>query len=136
MTMLTRSAVVDYLVLGFEKAPHASIGGPTCPRSSSRWSHNASPKRRAAPLMFLLSDDVAEHIPGCNMAFRKECLRELEDSISQSGLQATTLIFAGESKSEVGRSGSARRQWFGTGRRASVVAYWKQQKGYGRAETC
>ena len=36
-------------------------------------------KRRGSESLveFLLTDTLAEHVPGCNMAFRKSCLEEI-----------------------------------------------------------
>ncbi len=67
------------------------------------------------PVHVLLSDKVAEHIPGCNMAFRHGMPPgDRGGSIRGSAPPATTSTSAGGCRSGAGPSGSARRRWSGT----------------------
>jgi hypothetical protein len=86
------------------------------------------------PTHVLISDQVAEHIPGCNMAFRREALLAINgfDPIYRK---------AGDDVDVCWRLQSAGR-WitFAPGafvwhhRRQNTRAYLKQQAGYGEAE--
>ena len=77
----------------------------------------------------------AEHIPGCNMAFRSvpRCARS-SASTRSSPRPATTSTSAGDCRIAICRSASARRRWSWHFRRNTVGAYLRQQRGYGKAE--
>jgi glycosyltransferase involved in cell wall biosynthesis len=66
-----------YLALGFDKEDVVGVGGPNeCPVDEGRRAQEiaAAP---GGPIHVLLSDDRAEHIPGCNMAFKRDALEQL-----------------------------------------------------------
>jgi len=66
-----------YLALGFEDEDIVGVGGPNeCPSDDSMRAQEIS-SAPGGPIHVLLSDDRAEHIPGCNMAFRRSVLEEL-----------------------------------------------------------
>lgn len=87
------------------------------------------------PTHVLLSDRIAEHIPGCNMAFRHERL------VAIGGFDAQFRV-AGDDVDVCWRL--QQRGWqpgFSPGavvwhhRRSNVRAYWKQQRNYGIVES-
>ena len=83
----------------------------------------------------LLSDREAEHIPGCNMAFRRDALRgdrRLRPAVPRR--RATTSTSAGGCRSAAGRSASARPRWSGTTAATRCAPTGSQQRGYGKAE--
>ena len=57
---------------------------------------------RVARFMYSLSDEIAEHIPGCNMAYRLDRLRAIGGFDPVSRLRETMLTSAGASKSAAG----------------------------------
>ena len=57
-----------------------------------------------------------------------------EALIPASRSRETMLTSAGACRSAAGPWDSAQQRWSGTIRRRSIRAYWKQQKGYARAE--
>jgi glycosyltransferase involved in cell wall biosynthesis len=66
-----------HLALGLNKKDVVGVGGPNeCPPGDGPRAQEiaAAP---GGPIHVLLSDDRAEHIPGCNMAFTREALMEL-----------------------------------------------------------
>jgi hypothetical protein len=82
----------------------------------------------------LLNDDVAEHIPGCNMAFRKSALEEIHgfDPLYTSAGDDVDLCWRLQNAGyAIGFSPVAVVWHF---RRHTVRAYLKQQMGYGKAE--
>ena len=82
----------------------------------------------------LLTDDEAEHIPGCNMAFRVEALRAIngfDPRFRAAGDDVDVCWRLQDAGWTLGFSPAA-LVWHH--RRNSVLAYWRQQRGYGRAE--
>src|SRR3954454_14608806 len=60
-----------HLAVAFQKGAHVGIGGPNIPPPGSSPIEQCVANAPGGPIHVLLSDDIAEHIPGCNMAFRK-----------------------------------------------------------------
>jgi hypothetical protein len=88
-----------------------------------------------APTHILLDDEVAEHIPGCNMAFRREALDAISgfDPIFRAAGDDVDVCWRLQNKGyKIGFSPAAVVWHF---RRKTVRDYLKQQKGYGKAET-
>jgi hypothetical protein len=82
----------------------------------------------------LLDDEEAEHIPGCNMAFRREALEEIGgfDPIYRAAGDDVDVCWRLQERGHrIGFSPAAMVWHF---RRNSVTAYIGQQKGYGKAE--
>jgi hypothetical protein len=102
-----------YLAAGLMTTPHAAIGGPNVPPVDG-FLADCIAKAPGGPIHVLVSDREAEHIPGCNMAFRREVLEELGASTRVSGLRATTSTSAGGSRTRVGQSASLRQRWCAT----------------------
>ncbi|HEY7869945.1 MAG TPA: glycosyltransferase family 2 protein, partial [Methylomirabilota bacterium] len=86
------------------------------------------------PLHVLLDDVEAEHIPGCNMAFRREVLNEIGgfDPIYRSAGDDVDVCWRLQDRGyRIGFSPAAMVWHF---RRNTMRAYIGQQKGYGKAE--
>jgi hypothetical protein len=86
------------------------------------------------PAHVLISDQTAEHIPGCNMAFRRDALLEVGgfDSIFRAAGDDVDLCWKIQAAGKTIGFHPSAIVWHH--RRNSVKAYWKQQKGYGKAE--
>ena len=87
------------------------------------------------PTHVLLEDRVAEHVPGCNMAFRKTALLEIggfNPIFLRAGDDVDVCWRLQARGWKIGFSPSA-LVWHHY--RASVRAYWRQQVGYGEGET-
>jgi len=83
----------------------------------------------------MLDDQLAEHIPGCNMSFRKSALEEVGgfDPIFTAAADDVDLCWRLLGKGyQIGFNPSA-VVWHH--RRASVRGYWRQQFGYGVSES-
>jgi hypothetical protein len=82
----------------------------------------------------LLTDREAEHIPGCNMAFRKSALKAIDGFdplFNKAGDDVDVCWRLMERGWKLGFNPGA-VVWHH--RRNSVRTYWRQQKGYGAAE--
>jgi hypothetical protein len=86
------------------------------------------------PVHVLLTDTVAEHIPGCNMAFRRECLVTIggfDPRFRVAGDDVDVCWRLQEHGWTLGFSPAA-LVWHH--RRNSIARYLKQQRGYAKAE--
>jgi len=125
---------LSYLATAFLTTRHAGIGGPNIPPSGSGLVADSVAKAPGGPVHVLLSDAEAEHIPGCNLAFRKESLEAIggfDPRFLVAGDDVDVCWRLREEGSTLGFSPSA-VVWHH--RRDSIRAYWKQQRGYGEAE--
>jgi len=82
----------------------------------------------------LLSDQVAEHIPGCNMAFRKNCLEAIGGFDVQFRTAGDDVDVCWRLQEQGWTLGFHAAALVWHHRRNSVRAFWRQQQGYGRAE--
>ena len=87
------------------------------------------------PTHVLLDDRIAEHVPGCNMAFRREALVAI-GSFNPLYLRAgddVDVCWRLQARGwKIGFSAAA-LVWHH--HRSSIKAYWRQQVGYGEGET-
>jgi GT2 family glycosyltransferase len=125
---------LGYAVLALRDGVHAGVGGPNLPVPADGLVAESVANTPGGPVHVLLSDTVAEHIPGCNMTFRRDRL----EAIGGFDAQFRT---AGDDVDVCWRLQA--RGWtlgFHPGavvwhhRRGSVRGFWRQQRGYGRAE--
>jgi GT2 family glycosyltransferase len=125
---------LQYLAAGFESGEYAAVGGPNIPPPGDELVASAVASAPGGPVHVLISDSEAEHIPGCNMAFRRSALLEVggfDPVFSVAGDDVDICWRFREHGLKLGFSPGAVVFHH---RRASVAAYWKQQAGYGRAE--
>jgi O-antigen biosynthesis protein len=125
---------LTYLVDTFNGSDYAAIGGPNIPPSDAGLVAQAVAASPGGPTHVLLSDTEAEHIPGCNMAFRRDALLAIggfDPTFRIAGDDVDACWRIQERGWKIGFSPAA-MVWHH--RRDSVHAYWKQQTGYGRAE--
>jgi GT2 family glycosyltransferase len=123
-----------FLVLAFRNSSHAAIGGPNLPPSDDDSIAACVANSPGGPTHVLLSDSEAEHIPGCNMAFRRQTLERaggFDPQFLTAGDDVDICWRLQDSGETLGFHAAA-VVWHR--RRASIRAYWQQQVGYGRAE--
>jgi O-antigen biosynthesis protein len=65
-----------YLALGATQSGVGGVGGPNIPPPSDPPGARRVARAAGGPIHVLIADDRAEHIPGCNMAFRRTVLGE------------------------------------------------------------
>ena len=92
---------------------------------------SASP---GTPAHILIDDNVAEHVPGCNMAFWADRLRAIGgfDPVYRKAGDDVDLCWRLQAEGDFIVYAPAAMVWHH--RRATVQAYLKQQRGYGEAE--
>jgi GT2 family glycosyltransferase len=125
---------LTYLAATYATTTHAVVGGPNIPPPGDGWVAECVANAPGGPTHVLISDREAEHLPGCNLSFRKECLAAI------GGFDRTFRV-AGDDVDACWRIqargwtlgfNAAAMVWHH--RRGSVRAYYRQQRGYGRAE--
>jgi GT2 family glycosyltransferase len=123
-----------YLAATFIRRGHAAVGGPNIPPPDDGLVAACVALAPGGPIHVLLSDEEAEHIPGCNMAVRKSCLEAIggfDPQFRAAGDDVDVCWRLQEHGWTLGFSPAA-VVWHR--RRRSVRAYWRQQESYGRAE--
>jgi len=124
-----------YLVQRFVDAEVVAVGGPNIVPVDDPWVAQCVARAPGGPTHVLLDDRLAEHIPGCNCAFRRDALLAI-------GGFNPTFLRAGDDVDVCWRL-QARGWHIGFApaalvwhhHRASVRAYLRQQIGYGEGET-
>ncbi len=87
------------------------------------------------PTHVLLDDRTAEHVPGCNMAFRRATLLEVGGFDPIYVRAGDDVDICWQLQGRGWRIGFAPAALVWHHHRASVRAYWRQQVGYGEGET-
>jgi glycosyltransferase involved in cell wall biosynthesis len=125
---------LSYLVLPFLNSDMVGVGGPNLVPPDDPWMAHCVARSPGGPLHVLLTDSIAEHIPGCNMAFRKWALEEIEGfdpAFVKAGDDVDVCWRLQERGYRLGFSHAA-LVWHH--HRDHVRAYWRQQVGYGEGE--
>jgi glycosyltransferase involved in cell wall biosynthesis len=125
---------LHYLVSTFLASGRPAVGGPNLPPPEDSRVASCVAVSPGGPLHVLLDDEEAEHIPGCNMAFRREVLEEIGgfDPIYRAAGDDVDLCWRLQERGHrIGFSPAAMVWHF---RRNTVKAYVGQQRGYGKAE--
>ena len=125
---------LTYLAATFLSTSHAAVGGPNIAPPGDGPIAECVARAPGGPVHVLLSDREAEHLPGCNMAFRKirlEAIGGFDPQFRAAGDDVDVCWTLRERGWTLGFSAAA-MVWHH--RRNSVRTYWKQQIGYGRAE--
>ena len=126
---------LHYLVATFLSSGYPAVGGPNLPPEEDSFTATCVAVSPGGPLEVLLDDEEAEHIPGCNMAFRREALEEIggfNPVYRAAGDDVDVCWRLQDLGYRIGWSPAAMVWHF---RRNTVKAYIKQQRGYGKAES-
>ena len=123
-----------YIAHAFSTTDHVAIGGPNLPPDSRRIVESAVAHAPGGPIHVLLSDAVAEHIPGCNMAFRREALEDVGGFDPQFRIAGDDVDICWRLQERGWTIGFSPAAVVLHQRRCSVRAYLKQQTEYGKAE--
>ena len=125
---------LTFLAAAFLKTDYAGVGGPNIPIQDDGETASCVAGSPGGPAHVLLSDCEAEHIPGCNMAFRRswlDAINGFDPEFRQAGDDVDICWRTRERGGKLGFSPAA-MVWHHY--RRTVRAYWKQQMGYGQAE--
>jgi len=115
-------------------AKHAAVGGPNIAPPDDGPVADCVARAPGGPSHVLLSDRNAEHIPGCNMAFRRDCLRAIGGFDPQFRVAGDDVDVCWRLQQQGWTLGFSPAAMVWHHRRNSVGAYVKQQMGYGKAE--
>jgi O-antigen biosynthesis protein len=123
-----------HLAIALEGDDVVATGGPNLPVAGVGLVERAVAQSPGAPMEVLTDDDRAEHVPGCNMAFRKSALEEIggfDPVFRAAGDDVDVCWKLLDRGYSISFSPAAQVRHH---RRDSVRGYLRQQKGYGRAE--
>jgi GT2 family glycosyltransferase/DNA-binding beta-propeller fold protein YncE len=126
---------LTYLVQPLLTSDVVGSGGPNVIPADDPWVAQCVARSPGGPTHVLLDDRIAEHVPGCNMAFRRDALLAI-DGFNPVYLRAgddVDVCWRLQAKGQ--RIGFAPSAFVWHHHRASVKAYWRQQVGYGEGET-
>jgi GT2 family glycosyltransferase len=125
---------LTYLAHTFTTTSYVGVGGPNIPPPGDGIIADCVANAPGGAMHVLLSDREAEHIPGCNMAFRKAALQNIggfDPQFRSAGDDVDICWRFQQNGCKIGFNAAA-MVWHH--RRNSLLGYLKQQLGYGRAE--
>ncbi len=125
---------LTFLVQPFLTSDVVGSGGPNVVPPDDPPMAQCIARAPGGPTHVLLDDRIAEHVPGCNMAFRREALLSIGgfNPIYLRAGDDVDVCWRLQAKGwKIGFASSA-LVWHH--HRASVKAYWQQQVGYGEGE--
>jgi GT2 family glycosyltransferase len=125
---------LQYLAHTFMTTDYVGVGGPNIAPPGDGPIADCVANSPGGPVQVLISDIEAEHIPGCNMAFRREALAAIDGFDARYRAAGDDVDLCWRLQEAGGKIGfnAAAMDWHH--RRNSVMMYWKQQQGYGKAE--
>ena len=126
---------LTYLVQPMLHGTMAGSGGPNIAPPDDTWIAQAVARAPGGPTHVLLDDRIAEHVPGCNMAFRKSALEAI-GGFNPVYLRAgddVDICWRLQARGDTIGFAPSALVWHH--HRATVKGYWRQQAGYGEGET-
>jgi len=123
-----------YLAATFMSTAHAGVGGPNIAPPGDGPIAECVARAPGGPVHVLLNDREAEHIPGCNMAFRKSSLEAIGGFDPQFRTAGDDVDVCWRLLARGWTLGFHPAALVWHHRRNSLRTYWRQQIGYGRAE--
>ncbi len=124
-----------YLIGTLLSGDYAGVGGPNISPPAVNWVQASVAAAPGGPSHVLLSDVVAEHIPGCNMAFHRwafESVGGFDTEYRKAG-DDVDFCWRLQTSGQVIAFSPAAIVWHY--RRFTLKAFRKQQEGYGEAES-
>jgi GT2 family glycosyltransferase len=125
---------LTYLVQPLLTSDVVGVGGPNVVPPDDPFVSQCVARAPGGPIHVMLDDRVAEHVPGCNMAFRRQALLEV-DGFNPVYVRAgddVDICWRLQAKRRTIGFAPAALVWHH--HRTSVRSYWRQQVGYGEAE--
>jgi GT2 family glycosyltransferase len=125
---------LTYLAATFLSTDHVGVGGPNIPPADDGPIAECVANSPGGPIHVLLTDREAEHIPGCNMAFRRAALMAVDGFDAKFRIAGDDVDLCWRLLKRGWTLGFNPAAMVWHHRRNSVKAYWKQQLNYGKAE--
>jgi GT2 family glycosyltransferase/membrane protein implicated in regulation of membrane protease activity len=123
-----------HLARSMRDGAHAGVGGPNVPPPDDPRTARCVSRAPGNPTHVLLSDREAEHIPGCNCAFRRSALEAVDGFDPRFRVAGDDVDVCWRIRERGWTLGFSPAAMVWHRRRASIAAYLRQQRGYGRAE--
>jgi hypothetical protein len=123
-----------YLALAFDSPDVGGAGGPNLPPKDDPPDAHVVARSPGGPVQVLVSDDRAEHVPGCNMAFWRLVLSEIggfDPVYTKAGDDVDACWKVLDRDWKIGFHPAA-LVWHR--RRQGLRQYLRQQREYGRSE--
>ncbi|MFC1760908.1 glycosyltransferase [Planctomycetota bacterium] len=124
-----------YLAHTFKTTDHAGVGGPNIQPTGDGPIAECVTNAPGGPIHVLVSDREAEHIPGCNMAFRKTQLQAIGGFDPQFWVAGDDVDVCWRLLEKGWTIGFHAAALVWHHRRNSIRTFWRQQAGYGKAES-
>jgi O-antigen biosynthesis protein len=125
---------LTFLATSFLSTSHVGVGGPNVEHPSDGPIANCVTHAPGGPVHVLLSDREAEHLPGCNSAFRRTSLEAVGGFDPQFRAAGDDVDLCWRLQDRGWTLGFSPGAVVWHRRRSSVRTYWRQQVGYGKAE--
>ncbi len=126
---------LTFLIQPFLNSDVVGSGGPNVVPQDDSPIAQCIARAPGGPTHVLLDDRIAEHVPGCNMAFRRDALLAI-GGFNPIYLRAGDDVdVCWRLQARGWRIGFASAALVWHHHRTSVKAYWRQQVGYGEGET-
>jgi glycosyltransferase involved in cell wall biosynthesis len=123
-----------YLASTFLATNCAGVGGPNLAWPNDGFIARCVDHAPGNPTHVLLTDSEAEHLPGCNMAFRKSCLADIGGFDGQFRIAGDDVDLCWRLQQRGMALGFHPAALVWHHRRGKIGEYWKQQVNYGKAE--
>jgi GT2 family glycosyltransferase len=123
-----------YVALALSRGGYVGMGGPNLIPDEGSWVADCVGLSPGGPTHVMIDDREAEHVPGCNMAFLKWALKQVngfDPQFRKAGDDVDVIWRLQDLGYSIGFAPSAQVWHY---RRNTVKAYLKQQRGYGEAE--
>jgi GT2 family glycosyltransferase len=118
----------------FRTGRYAAVGGPNLPPAPRSWEEAVVCAAPGAPSHVMIDDEEAEHLPGCNLAVTRaafEAIGGFDPAFRTAGDDVDFCWRLREAGHVLGFApGAFVWHW----RRPSILAFLRQQRGYGAAE--
>jgi GT2 family glycosyltransferase len=125
---------LHYLAIGYASGDWAAMGGPNILPPGSNTTAECVSHSPGGATHVLITDLEAEHLPGCNLSIRRDRLLAVggfDPQFNAAGDDVDLCWRLQQSGWKLGYHPGA-AVWHHS--RDTVRRYWKQQRGYGRAE--
>lgn len=124
-----------YLVGTLLSGDYAGVGGPNISPPAVDWVQACVAAAPGGPSHVLLTDVVAEHIPGCNMAFHRWAFDRVGGFDGEYRKAGDDVDFCWRLQQDGGVIAFSPSAIVWHYRRFTLTAFRKQQEGYGEAES-
>jgi glycosyltransferase involved in cell wall biosynthesis len=124
-----------YLIGTLVTDDFAGVGGPNVTPPAQNWIQACVAAAPGGPSHVLLTDTVAEHIPGCNMAFYRWAFEGVGGFDVEYHKAGDDVDFCWRLQQSGGVIGFSPTALVWHHRRFTLRAFLKQQEGYGEAES-